>query len=68
MYIARGKGRQTLGVKILMSTETVCHFNYLLQDLKQITLKSDFFVYIFNVFMHIYSPRPGAENPLVTKF
>ena len=31
MYIARGKGRQTVGVKILMSTERPCHFDYLLQ-------------------------------------
>ena len=46
MYIARGKGRQTLGVKSLMSTERPNHFDHLLQVLKKITLKSDF-IHIF---------------------
>ena len=36
-------------------------------SLKKITLKSDF-IHIFNVFRHVYSPRPEADNPLVTQF
>ena len=30
MYIASGRGRQTIGDKIFMSTETSCHFDHLL--------------------------------------
>ena len=68
MHIAPGKGRQTLGVRIVLSTERPYHFDHLLQVLKKITLKFDFIHIFFNVFMHVYSPRPGADNPLVTKF
>ena len=63
----RGKGRQILGVKILMSTERPYHFGHLLQVLKK-SLWSLILYIFFNVFMHVYSPRPGADNPLVTKF
>ena len=35
MYIAPGRGRQTPGVKILMSTERPYHFDHLLQVLKK---------------------------------
>ena len=35
MYIAPGRGRQTPGVKILMSTERPYHFDNLLQVLKE---------------------------------
>ena len=35
MYIAPGRGRQTPGVKSLMSTESPYHFDHLLQVLKK---------------------------------
>ena len=35
MYIAAGQGQTTLGDKILMSTETSCHFSHLLQVSKK---------------------------------
>ena len=41
MYIAAGQGQTTPGDKILMSTETSCHFGHLLQVSKK-SLKSDF--------------------------
>ena len=67
VYSPRGRGRQPQGDKILMSTETSCHFGDLLQVLKKkISLKSDF-IHTFNDFIHEYSPRAGADNPL-TKF
>ena len=31
MYVAAGQGQTTTGDKILMSTETSCHFGHLLQ-------------------------------------
>ena len=50
-----------------MSTERPYHFDHLLQVLKH-HFEVGFYTYFFNVFKHIYSPSPGAENPLVTKF
>ena len=67
MYIAPGKGRQTLGVKILMSTERPYHFDHLLQVLKKSVWSLILYIFL-NVFMHLYSPRPGADNLLVIKF
>ena len=52
MYIAGGQGQTTPGDKILMSTETSCHFGHLLQDLKKISLKSDF-IHFFMI-LHMY--------------
>ena len=68
MYIAGGQGQTTPGDKIFMSTETSCHFRHLLQVLKKISLKSDFIHFFFHDFIHVYSPRAGADNPLGTKF
>ena len=68
MYIAGGQGQTTPGDKILMSTETSCHFHHLLQVSKK-SLKSDFIqFFFFHDFIHVYSPRAGADNPLGTKF
>ena len=50
-----------------MSTERPYHFDHLLQVLKK-SLSSLILYIFFNVFMHVYSPRPGTDNPLVTKF
>ena len=41
MYTATGQGQITPGDKILMSTETSCHFGHFLQVTK-IILKSDY--------------------------
>ena len=57
----------TLGVKILMSTKRPYHFDHLLQVLKKSPWSLILYIF-FNVFMHVYSPRPWADNPLVTKF
>ena len=63
MYIHVAPG-QPLGDEIFMSTGTSCHFGHLLQVLKKISLKSDF----FHDFIHVYSPRAGADSPQGTKF
>ena len=68
MYIAGGQGQTTPGDKILMSTETSCHFRHLLQVSKKISLKSDFIQFFFHDFIHVFSPRAGADNPLGMKF
>ena len=66
MYIAAGQGQTTPGDKMLMSTETSCHFGHLLQ-VSKISLKSDF-IHFFHYFIHVYSRGAGADNPLGTKF
>ena len=59
-------GRQPQGDKILISTETSCHFSHLLQVKKNL-FKSDF-VHIFSYFIHVYSLGVGADNPLGQNF
>ena len=60
MYIAPGRGRQSTGHKILMTTERP----FLLTHMLQVS-KSDF-IHIFNDFKHVYSPGARTENPLGT--
>ena len=50
-----------------MSTGTSCQFGHLLQDLKKISLKSDFMPF-FHDLIHVYSPGAGADSPQGTKF
>ena len=67
MYIATDQGQTTPGDKILMSTETSCHFGHLLQ----VSDKSLWSLIIYKFshdFIHVYSPGTGADNPLGTKF
>ena len=58
MYIAAGQGQTTPGDKILMSTETSCHFGHLLQ----LSKKS-----LWSLILYMYMPRgrdwqhPGDE-------
>ena len=49
-----------------MSTEMPYHFAHLLQ-VSKISLKPDF-LHISNDFMHVYSPRAGANNTFGTEF
>ena len=63
MYIAAGHGQTTPGDKILMSTETSCHFSHLLQVSKK-SLWSLILYNFFHDFIHVYtcSPRAGADK------
>ena len=63
----RGKGWQPLGDEILMSTGTSCHFSHLLQVSKK-SLRSLILYHFFHDFIHVYSPRAGADSPQGTKF
>ena len=67
MYIAAGQGQTTPGDKILMSTETSCHFGHLLEVLRK-TLCSLILYIFFHDFIQVYSPGAGADNPLGTNF
>ena len=63
MCIAAGQGQTTPGDKILMSTETSCHFSHLLQVSKQ-SLWSLILYNFFNDFIHVYSPKGRGWQPL----
>ena len=67
MYIAPGQGQTSPGDKIVMSTETSCHFGHLLQVSKK-SLWSLILYNYFHDFIHVYGPRAGADNPLGSKF
>ena len=67
MYIAASQGQTTPGDKIVMSTETSCHFGHLLQ-VQKLSLKSHFIHFFFRDFVHVYSPGTNSDNPLGTKF
>ena len=67
MYIAPGRGRQSPGVNILMSTGRPYHFDHLLQVLKK-SLRTLILYTVFNVFLCVYSPGAGADNALESKF
>ena len=55
------------GDKVLMSTETSCHFIHLMQVLKQ-CLWSLILYNLFYDLIYVYSPGAGADSPQGTKF
>ena len=64
MYIAASQRQTTPGDKILMSTETSCHFSHLLE----VSKKSLWSLILYNFvhdFIHVYtfSPGAGADSP-----
>ena len=67
MYIALGSGRQSIGDKILMTTERPFLFARTLQVSKQ-SHRNLILNTVFNDFIHVYSPGARAYNPLGTNF
>ena len=66
MYIAPVRGRQTHGVKILMSTERPYHSDHLLEDLKKSLWILILYIFLNN-FIHEYSPGARADKPIGVK-
>ena len=64
MYITSGQGQTTPGDKILMSTETPCHFGHLLW----VSKKNLFEVWFCTNFFKILSPGQGLTIPLGRNF
>ena len=65
MYIAAGRGQTTPGDKILMSTETSCHFSHLLQVSKKSLwslILYNFFFMILYMYIHV-APGQGLTTP-----
>ena len=52
-----------LGDKILMSTERPYHFANLLHEVSKTSLRSLILYIVFHAYIHVYSPRAGADNP-----
>ena len=67
MYIAPGQEQTTVcgqNPDVNRKALSLCPF---VASFKKISLKSDLYI-IFHVFIHVYSPGPGADNPLGTEF
>ena len=62
MYIAGGQGQTTPGDKILMSTETSCHFGHLLQVSKKKLWSLILYIFFMILYMYI-APRQGLRTP-----
>ena len=68
MYIAPGQGQTTLSGQnpdVNRKALLLCPF---VASFKKMSLKSDFIYIIFHVFIHLYSPRAGADKPLESEF
>ena len=68
MLIAAAKEQTIPGDKLLMSTETSCHFGHLLQVSETISLKSDFLHFFFMILYMYIAPGQGLITPMETKF
>ena len=62
MFIAAGQGQTTPRDKILISTETSCHFSQLLQFKKKSLFKSDL-IHIFMILYMYIAPGQGLSIP-----
>ena len=68
MYITAGQGQTTPGDKILMSTETSCHFGHLLQVLKNFFEFQNLISWKKHAFIHVYASGQGLTTPWGRKF
>ena len=64
MYIAPRQGQTPLRGQNLDVNRNILSLRSFVTSLKKISLKSDF----FNDFIHVYSPRVRADNPLGITF
>ena len=62
MYIAAGQGQTAPGDKILMSTETSCHFGHLLQVSKNLFVVW-FYTFFFMILYMYIAPGQGLTTP-----
>ena len=67
MYIAPGRGRQSIGDKILMTTERSFLFAHMLQVSKWSLRNLILYTFLMILYKY-YSPGARAENPLGTNF
>ena len=63
VYIGSGQEKTTLEDNVLMEAEKSSHFGYWLH-LKKNSTALWFYAHFFYDFIHVHSPRAGADNPL----
>ena len=66
MYIAPGQRLITPWGRNFDVNRNILSFRSFVASLKKISLKSDF-IHFFHDFIHVYSPKAGADSPLGTK-
>ena len=62
MYVASSQGQTTPGDKILMSTETTCHFGHMLQVQKNL-FEVGFYTFFFMILYMYIAPGQGLTTP-----
>ena len=67
MYITPGQGLTTPWGRNFDVNGNILSLRSFVASFKKIPLKSDL-IHFFHDFIHVYSPRAGADNPLGTKF
>ena len=67
MYIAPGQGQTTLCGQNYDANRKALSLCLFVASFKKISLKSDF-IHSLPVFIHVYSPGAGADNPLGSEF
>ena len=68
MYVAVGQGQTTHRGQNFDVKRNLLSNRSFATSFKKISLKSDFIHVFFHDFIHVYSPRAEAYNPLRTKF
>ena len=67
MYIAPAQVQTTPWGQKFDANRKALSLSPSVASFKKISFNSDF-IHIFNVFLHVYSPGAGVDNPLGTKF
>ena len=68
MYIVPGQGLTTPWGRNFDVNRNILSLRSFVASFKKISLKFDFIHFFFHDFIHVYSSRAGADNPLGTKF
>ena len=68
MYIAPWQGLTTPWEQNFDDNRNILSLRSFVASFKQISFKSDFVHFFFHNFIHVCSPRAGADNPQGTKF
>ena len=68
MYVGPGKGLTNPWGRNFDVSRNILSLRSFLASLKKISLKSDLIQFFFHDFIHVYSPKAGADSPQGTKF
>ena len=68
MYIAPGQEQTAPRGQNFDVNRNVLSLRSFVASFKKISVKSDFIQFFFHDFIHVYSPKAEADNPLGMKF